>query len=890
MSDGSVTIDVGLTLDELKKDLKNVKNVIDSSLPSGSKVISGLSEGFEKLGNLATSAGKACSVVTGVVSGIFTAAAAKAKSFIEVYESAISVFERKLGKTGASQMYNSLLDIAKGSKYAQEYIVSAGQTLVAMGVEASDTAKYVQIATDAMSGMGKSGAEVQAMAEMFGKMAMQTTLYTEDLNQMLTAGIPVYDILATKYKTNTDKIKEMASAGKLTSKDFEYLTEVLSGNVEGMEEFSVAGLALAGKTGTLTGALDSVNSSFRTFALKLLDLDPRTESGQANIKKLQDVVGAFGTILEDVGTKFGFVGGWIKNFLDKLVTVETTVDENGNVITKYGGYLGQLKDKLDSLTPEQLEKIAKTVLEIAKAGPKLLVAGKIFGTVSGILKGFNSGVDALKNAKDGINKLSTALKPLKEAGTSGKIATNSLKLLKAGFSALTSPVGLVVVAITLLVTTFVILWNKCEGFRNFWIQLWESIKSGVSVAKDFVVQKVQEIGNFFSNMGTSIATFFTETIPTAWENFKTKLSEFGTSILTALQTGWNAIVTFFTEGIPNFIASVIEWISNLPYQIGYLIGLVLGHIIQFGIDAWNWITTELPNIISGIITWFSELPGRIWEFLLDIINKVIEWGINTYNNACEWINNTVNSVVNFFSELPGKIWRFLSDVINKIINWGETSWENAKTYTANLVDSVTRFFSELPGKIYRKLVDIITKIQNWGRDMVEKGSQAARDLVDTIYTTITELPGKVMDVGKNIVEGLWNGITGAKDWIKGKVSEFAKGILDGMKEALGIHSPSRVFKDEVGKYIAFGVGEGFTDNIAGVYKKMKASVDFETQKISANISANTEIKSARANSQTIQNNNDNGITVNQNFYEKTQSPHEIAKETKNTLRRVAYGV
>lgn len=399
MSDGSVTIDVGLTLDELKKDLKNLKNIINDSLPSGNKVLAGLSNGFKSIGNLATSAGKICSTVTASVTGVFTAAAAKAKSFIEVYESAISVFERKLGKTGASQMYNSLLDIAKGSKYAQEYIVSAGQTLVAMGVEASDTAKYVQIATDAMSGMGKSGTEVQAMAEMFGKMAMQTTLYTEDLNQMLTAGIPVYDILATKYKTNTDKIKEMASAGKLTSKDFEYLTEVLSGNVEGMEEFSVSGLALAGKTGTLSGALDSMNSSFRTFALNLLDLDPRTESGKANIQKLQDVVGAFGAILEDVGTKFGFVGGWIKEFLDKLVTVEKTVDENGNTITKYGGYLGQLKEKLDSLTPEQLEKIAKTILAVVSAGPKLLILGKAFSVVSSVLDGLNTGVETLKNIK-----------------------------------------------------------------------------------------------------------------------------------------------------------------------------------------------------------------------------------------------------------------------------------------------------------------------------------------------------------------------------------------------------------------------------------------------------------------------------------------------------------
>lgn len=901
MSDGSVTIDVGLTLDELKKDLKNLKNIINSSLPSGSKALSGLADGFEKVGNLATSAGKVCSTVTTAVTGVFTAAAAKAKSFIGTYESAMAVFEKKLdgGKEAASQLYNSLLTIAKGSSFAQEEMVTAGQTLVAMGLDADKTSKYVQIATNAIAGMGGSGADIGALTEVFGKMSMQTNVYTDDLNQLAMKGIPVFDILATKYGKTKDEVKEMASKGLLpASETLDTLTEALNCTDESSKyfQYSIAGMAQSLKTGTLTGALDSINSSFRTFALNLLDLDPRTESGQANIKKLQDVVGAFGAILEDVGTKFGFVGGWIKDFLDKLVTVETTVDENGNTITKYGGYLGQLKEKLDSLTPEQLEKIAKAILGIASAGPKLLIAGKIFSTVSSVLNGFNTGIQTLKNVKGGIDKVSTAFKTLKEAGTFVNIATNGLKLLKVAFAALTSPVGLVILAITAVVAIFIVLWNKCEGFRNFWINLWEAIKVGISTAKEFVVEKIEAIGEFFSKIPEKfeevkqkVSDFINNFISTI-TSLPTKLQELGQTILTVFQNAWNSVITFFTQGIPNFISSVIEWISELPYKIGYQIGLILGHIVQFGINAWNWITTELPLIIQNIITWFSELPGKIWNFLLDIINKIIEWGINTYNSACEWINNTINSVITFFSELPGKIWTFLTDVISKIQAWGQSAWEKAKTYTSRLVNSVTTFFSELPGKIQTALSDIINKIQTWGTDMVNKGKEAARNLVDTIFNTITELPGKVMDVGRNIVEGLWNGITGAGDWIKNKVGEFAKGILDGMKEALGIHSPSRLFRDEVGKYIALGVGEGFTENIASVYKKMKASVDFETQKISASISASADLKTAQGSGQIIENNNDNGVNVTQNFYDKSASPYEIAKETRNTMRRFAYGI
>lgn len=103
----------------------------------------------------------------------------------------------------------------------------------------------------------------------------------------------------------------------------------------------------------------------------------------------------------------------------------------------------------------------------------------------------------------------------------------------------------------------------------------------------------------------------------------------------------------------------------------------------------------------------------------------------------------------------------------------------------------------------------------------------------------------MLDIGRNIVEGLWNGIKNAGNWIKDKVKSFAKGILDGMKNALGIHSPSRVFRDEVGKYIALGVGDGFDKNIDDVYKRMKTTVDFETQKLNANLTSNSVIQVQR---------------------------------------------
>ena len=196
----------------------------------------------------------------------------------------------------------------------------------------------------------------------------------------------------------------------------------------------------------------------------------------------------------------------------------------------------------------------------------------------------------------------------------------------------------------------------------------------------------------------------------------------------------------------------------------------------------------------------------------------------------------------------GKIWNWLVDTANKIGSWGQNVWNTATTWISNTINSIIDWFSKLPGRIWEWLTSTINNIVNWGKDMAEKGKTAALDLVDKIVNTIKELPGKVLEIGKNIVEGLWNGITGMGNWIKDKVGSFVGGIVDGVKGVLGIHSPSKVFKNEIGKYMALGIGEGFNDNLSKVYKRMKNAVNFETQKLSANLSTTASMtKTLNAN-------------------------------------------
>ena len=100
---------------------------------------------------------------------------------------------------------------------------------------------------------------------------------------------------------------------------------------------------------------------------------------------------------------------------------------------------------------------------------------------------------------------------------------------------------------------------------------------------------------------------------------------------------------------------------------------------------------------------------------------------------------------------------------------------------------------------------------------------------------IFNIASKVYGIGKNIVVGLWNGISGSLSWIKNKISGWVGNVLNFIKKLFGIHSPSTVMRDEVGKYLAQGMGVGFDNELDNVYRDMQKAIDIENGKMQSNV-------------------------------------------------------
>lgn len=136
-------------------------------------------------------------------------------------------------------------------------------------------------------------------------------------------------------------------------------------------------------------------------------------------------------------------------------------------------------------------------------------------------------------------------------------------------------------------------------------------------------------------------------------------------------------------------------------------------------------------------------------------------------------------------------------------------------------DKVKEFAGELSTTIKNKWNEIKTNVANAWDNMKTKTKEGISKVVSTVKDTFTGLVTSVKTIGTNIVTGLWNGISEKVTWLKNKVSGFAGGIVKGIKGALGISSPSKVMKEQIGKNIALGVADGISENAKKVSEAAK---------------------------------------------------------------------
>ena len=800
MADGTILIDTNLDKKDLEKQVGKLNGIVEKGM-SGAKVaigavataITGLGASAVKFGTDYQKASNQLQSETGATAEEMNTLNEAMKNTyannfgesIEDVSNVIAELRKQVGVKWSADAFQEMTQDAIILRDTFDYDVNesvrAAKALMdQFGIEGSDA--FDLIAQASQKGLDFSGELLDNVSEysvQFEKLGFSA----EDMFNIFESGanagafnldkigdaVKEFSIRAidgsnttidgfTRLGLNADEMAQKFASGGDVAKEAFYEVIQRIAEMDNSVEQSIVGVDLFGtmwedlgpdvvtQLGSIRDGFDSTKDTMQELSqIKYDDLGSALQGigRQVQTNLLLPISDKLLPIFNDLANKLNeaFSSGEIQGSIDKIA------DAIGNLVTGVAGFV-----------EKWLPTIIDFVSWVIQNAP----------TIISLLAGIGVGLKVFQVAK-GISSFVTAFK---SASTAVQGVSGAFKAFNTVLNA--NPIILIVTVIATLVTALITLWNTNEGFRNAVISAWNAIKGA------------------FETVINAIVGFFTETIPNAWNSFITGIENLGQTIWNTLVNAWNSIVSFFTETIPAWIQSIITWFQQLPYNLGLLVGQMVGHLVQFGVNAWNWVTTELPKIILGIVQWFMELPGRIWNWLLETVVKINQWGVEMWNKATTAVSNMINSVVNWFKELPGRIW-----------NW---------------------------------LVETVVKVNQWGIDMINKGKQAASDLVTNIVDTIKNLPSKMLEIGKNIVQGIWNGITGMVSWLKDKISGFLGGIVDGVKGVLGIHSPSKVFNKEVGRFMAMGIGEGFEDNLDKVYRQMQSAVDFETQKLSANLS------------------------------------------------------
>ena len=772
----------------------------------------------------------------------------------------------------AAKVVNNLSDAVTDTAYGLDTAATSTQKLATSGLGLDKSTRMVKDMMDAVSFYGDGTNETLAnTVDAIAKMNASGKISADQWQRLTDAGIPVLKIFSEKTGKSMAEVSDAFSKGQISAQEF---NDVLMDALEnGTESFP----AVAGKAKEMAGS----------FATSFTNMSARIAIGIANIitafndfladnslPTIQEMIANFGSVIRDglnwIAEEVPKVLNALKEFFaptaeaikaatEKIQeawnnvrdTIAQKLDSNDSLdfvksalerirdilpilVEKVGGFVAAFIENLPNII-DKVQTVADTIqglMPLIAAVAGAFAAWKGIKAVSDIAKTIGDAGKKIKTFGSLVSKGSGLIDGLAYAASSGTgvfaSMAESFTLAGGGLSGLSAALGVIGGPITLVIVAI-------GALVAAFVYLWNTSDS----FREFWINLWDGIKETTGQVIDGIVNFFTVTIPEACQSF-----------VDAAQNLATQVVEFFTVTIPEGVSTLVTNIqtffgTTIPYWIGYAVGYILGKLVEWGLKLVQFATQDIPQFISKVVDWFKQLPGKIWTWLLNTINKTAEWVRQMIQKAIQAGKDFITNVVNFIQQLPGKVWSFLSNTIS-----------NAASFVGSFANQAI---------------------------------QAGKQFFNGIVNKVKEIPGQMISIGSDIVNGIKSGISGAWGALTGWLGNMAKGLIDGVKGALGIGSPSRLFADRIGKWIPAGI-------TLGVERAMPKAMAFmgrmSTELIeAANMDSLTSRLALEGNpggfglgtgSTTVYNVEQ---TINS---AKALTPSEIASETQNMMRRLEW--
>lgn len=792
-------------------------------------------EKLQTLGNNISNVGTRLLPVTGAVVGLGTAAVKVAADF----DSAMSRVAAVSGATGAD--LDALRDKARemGAKTkfsateaaeAMNYMAMAGWKTEDMlsGIEGvmnlaaasgEDLATTSDIVTDALTAFGLSAADSGHFADILAAASSNANTNVSMMGETFKYCAPIAGALGFSAEDTAEAIGLMANAG-----------------IKG----SQAGTALRTIMNNLTGDIQLSGQA-------LGDVTIQTTNADGSMRDLSDILsdcrGAFSQLTESEQAQAAeaLVGkNAMSGFLALMNAGEADINKLSSAIDNCDGTAANMAETMQDNLAGQLQILKSQLEELAISIGELLMPSirAIVGWIQRVVDWLNSLDEGTKKTIVTIALVAAAIGPVlivvgKVISAVGTIMTivpklaAALNVVKGAFAALNTtmlanPIFLIIAAIAALVAAFIYLWNNCEEFRQFWIDLWENLKE-IAVAvwnalKDFFTKAWEAIKttaetvwnaikNFFSGLWDGIKNVFT-TVVNAISTF---LSNAWNGIKNTVTTVWNAISTFFSNiwnGIKNTFTTVVNAINT------------------FLSNAWNAIKNTATTVWNAIKTFFTTIWNGIKNTFTTVVNAISTFLTNAWNGIKNTATTIWNAISSFFTNIWNGIKNTVTMVMNAISSFISTAWTNIKNTVTNIGNGIKNAVTTIWNNVTSAVKTAMGNVFN-----------AVKSGFETVKNHITGLASQAFSWGKDLIMGIVNGIKS----VIHKVGEAASSVASKIREFLHFSVPDTGPLTDYESWMP-----DFIEGLAKGIEKSRGLIDKAMQGVTADMVINPQVAAAGA--------------------------------------------
>lgn len=338
--------------------------------------------------------------------------------------------------------------------------------------------------------------------------------------------------------------------------------------------------------------------------------------------------------------------------------------------------------------------------------------------------------------------------------------------------------------------------NAYQGFAKQNYTMLDNLKLGYGGTKEEMQRLIDDANALNAAQGkyTNYSIESYADIVSAIHDVQVEMGIYGTTAdeasttiqgsVSSMKAAWSNLLTGIADDNADFKTLIEQFVDSL-------------------VTVGENIIPRINIIIQGLTQLITEASQTIIpmavQILLENLPSIVAAGMDLIIALVSGILDNIDMLIDCVLEMVDVIVDKLIDNLPKLIDGG------------------IRLIAALANGLIRAIPNLVSKIPQ---------------IISSIVKGIISGIPAIFDVGKNIVEGLWNGIKSMGSWVSGKVKDFFGGIVGGVKDFLGIHSPSKVFAG-IGGFMAEGLGEGFDDQFKSVKKDIENSMDFDAGTITA---------------------------------------------------------